>query len=451
MKKLLCTILFVVGLIVIASAQTPQIPGPAFKDVLSLKSVGSPVISPCGKHVLFTVRQPDWEKNKYDTEIWLSRDGAAPIQLTQTTDDGSDSPSWAPNGRWIAFVANRDGKSRQIYLINPAGGEAFKLTDHKEDVSSYEWSPSGKQIAFSSTDPQSKELKGREKQYGKFQVEDADYRMTHLWLVSVEPGKTPEAKRLTSGMNFTVGDFAWSPDGKSIAFDHRPDPLINSSPRSDISVLDVESGKITPLVTQEGSDSGPNWSPDGRWIAFSTAMGDDRYYVNGRIAKMPATGGPITVLTSTFDEDPYLLKWTKAGLAFMGGDKAFMRLYLLDPENGRSARVASAPENIGYMSFAEDGGAVAFAGFDRTTLTEIYRTKLDPWKPVAVTRMTEQVAGWKTGTREVIQWKSKDGTAIEGVLWKPDGFEPGRKYPLLVIIHGGPTGTSAPALVSAYV
>ncbi len=433
------------------AAQAPLIPGPTFKDVLSLKSVGNPVISPCGKHILFTVRQPDWEKNKYDTEIWLSRDGAAPFQLTQTTDESSDSPSWAPDGRWISFLANRDGKSRQIYLINPAGGEAFKLTDHKEGVNSYEWSPSSKQIAFTSTEPESKESKGREKQYGKFQVEDAEYRMTHLWLVPVEPGKTPEAKRLTSGTDFTVGSFAFSPDSKKIAFDHCPDPLINSSPRTDISILDVESGTITPLVTQPGSDGGPSWSPDGQWIAFSTAMGDDRYFVNGKIAKIPAGGGPITVLTSTFDEDPYLLKWTKAGLAFMGSEKVFTRLYLLDPANGNFTRIASTPENIYHLSFAEDGNAVAFAGFDRTTLPEIYRTTLDSWKPEIVTRMTEQVAGWKTGTREVVQWKSKDGAAIEGVLWKPDGFDPGRKYPLLVNIHGGPAGTSVPALVSAFV
>ena len=432
-------------------APAPQIPGPSFKDVLSLKSAGSPIISPDGKHILFTVRQADWEKNRYDTEIWLSRDGAAPFQLTQTTDESSSSPSWSPEGRWIAFLANRDGKTRQIYLMNSAGGEAFKLTDHKESVNSYEWCPSGKQIAFTSTEPESKESKGREKQYGKFQVEDAEYLMTHLWLVDVEPGKTPEAKGLTSGTDFTVGRFAWSPDGKKIVFDHRPDPLINSGPRSDISILDVESQKITPLVTQPGSDGGPKWSPDGQWIAFSTSMGDDRYYVNGKIAKIPAAGGQIAVLTSAFDEDPYLLKWTKAGIAFQANEKVFTRPYLLDPANGNVTRIASTPENIYVLSFADDGNTVAFNGMDRTTLNEIYMASLDSWKPQAVTKMTEQVSGWKTGTREVIEWKSKDGTLIEGVLWKPDGFEPGRKYPLLVIIHGGPGGTSIPVLVSAYV
>jgi dipeptidyl aminopeptidase/acylaminoacyl peptidase len=434
------------------AAPAPQIPGPSFKDVLSLKSAGSPVISPDGKDILFTVTQADWDKNKYDTEIWLSRNAGAPFQLTQTTAESSDTPSWSPDGRWIAFLANRDGKSSQIYLINSLGGEAMKLTNHKEGIRSYEWSPSGKSIAFTSTEPESKEMKSREKQYGKFEVEDAEYRMTHLWLVDVEPGKTPEARRLTSGPDFTVGGFSWSPDGKRIAFDHRPDPLINSGPKSDISILDVETRRITPLVTQLGSDSNPCWSPDGQWIGFSTRLGETPYYVNGEIAKIPAAGGQISVLTLGFDESPYLLDWIKPGLVFMAGEKAFFKLYLLDPASGSFKKVNDRPENIAYeASFADDGSALAFSGFDRTTLTEIYRANLDSWNPQAVTKMTEQVAGWKTGTREVIEWKSKDGTPIEGVLWKPEGFEPGRKYPLLVIIHGGPAGTSTPVLADAYV
>jgi dipeptidyl aminopeptidase/acylaminoacyl peptidase len=458
MKKIPLVFVVVICFVVISFArvgqtdQTADIPGPAFKDVLSLKSVGSPVISPDGKDILFTVSQADWEKNRYDTEIWLSRDGGAPFQLTQTADESSDSPSWSPDGRWIAFLAKRDGKTSQIYLINPAGGEAFKLTNHKEGVNSYGWCPSGKSIAFTSTDPESKESKAREKQYGKFEVEDAEYKMTHLWIVDVEPGKIAEAKRLTSGLDFTVGDFSWSPDGKTIAFDHRPDPLINSGPKSDISILDVDSQKISPLVTQPGSDSNPCWSPDGQWIAFSTRMGETPYYVNGEIAKIPSAGGRISVLTSAFDESPYLMKWIKPGIVFLAGEKSFFKLYLLDPASGSVKNVAVTPENIYYeASFADDGNAVAFSGFDRTTLPEIYRANLDSWKPQAVTRMTEQTAGWKTGTREIIQWKSKDGTPIEGVLWKPDGFEAGRKYPLLVIIHGGPSSTSVPALIHAYV
>jgi dipeptidyl aminopeptidase/acylaminoacyl peptidase len=447
MKKILRMVPIVILLTFFAFPQAEKVPGPAFKDVLSLKSVGNPVISPCGKHILFTMRQPDWEKNRYDTEIWLSRDGTEPFQLTQTKEGSSTSPSWSPDGKWIAFLANRDEK-QQIYLINPMGGEAFKLTDHKEGVNYYQWCPSGSRIAFVSTEPESKESKSREKQYGRFEVEDAEYRMAHLWMVEVEPGKTPEAKRLASGEDFTVGSFDWSPDGSKIVFDHRPDPLINSYPKTDISILEVDSGKITPLVTQPGSDGGPQWSPDGQWILFSTKMGDNRYYTNGELAKIPVGGGEISVLTSSFDENPYAAEWTDAGIYFTASKGVFLRLYHLDPSNGKVNEIAGSPENIYGMSIADDGNTIAFAGFDRNTLTEIYRTTLDSYDPVIITNMTEQVNGWKTGSREVIQWKSKDGAMIEGVLWKPEGFSPGKKYPLLVIIHGGPTATSRPVLVS---
>ncbi len=447
MKKILSVGPIILLLTFFTFSQAEKVPGPSFKDVLSLKSVGNPVISPCGKHVLFTMRQPDWEKNRYDTEIWLSRDGAEPFQLTQTKEGSSSSPSWSPDGKWIAFTANRD-KTQQIYLINPMGGEAFKLTDHKEGVDYYQWSPSGTHIAFVATESESKESKSREKQYGRFEVEDAEYRMSHLWMVEVEPGKTPEAKRLTSGEEYTLGSFDWSPDGKKIVFDHRPDPLINSYSKTDISILDVESGEITPLVTQPGSDGGPRWSPDGKWILFSTKMGDSRYYTNGELAKIPADGGEIAVLTSSFDENPYAIEWTEAGIYFMASKGVFLRMFLLNPSNGEVKEIADSPENIYGMSIADDENTIAFAGFDRNTLTEIFRTTLDSYEPVRITNMTDQVSDWNTGSREVIQWKSKDGPLIEGILWKPEEFASDKKYPLLVIIHGGPAATSRPVLVS---
>ena len=430
-----------------AIEQEKEIPGPAFKDVLSLKAAGSPVISPDGESILYSVRQVDWEKNRYDTEIWLAREGQKPFQLTRTMEGSSSGAAWSPDGRWISFTSGRD-KGNQIYLISPLGGEAFKFTSHKEGIGSYRWSPDEKHIAFTSMEPRSKELEAREKQYGSFEVEDAEYRLRHLWTIAVELDGEPEARQITSGDAFTVGSFRWSPDGKKIAFDHRPDPLINSSTEADISILDVTSGEITPLVTQPGSDGGPRWSPDGRWILFSTKMGDDRYYTNSELARIPAAGGEIQVLTESFDENLSAVEWTAEGIYCLASQTVYRQLFLLDPERGSVKKVATSPENIYSLSFADDGKTVALYGMDRTTLTEIYRTRLDPYRPERVTDMTGQVKDWRTGRREVIRWKSKDGAEIEGILWKPEGYAAGKTYPLLVIIHGGPSSTSRPALVS---
>ncbi len=447
MKKGLFSALVFFGLALIALGQAEKVPGPAFKDVLSLKSAGSPVISPCGKHILFTVRKPDWENNRYDTEIWLSRNGAESIQLTRTKDGSSMSPAWSPDGKWISFLSNRD-KNLEIYLIHPWGGEAFKYTDHKEGINTYRWSPDGKHIAFTSTEPESEESESRKKQYGSFEVEDAEYRLNHLWVIDVDPDKTPKPKKLTSGDKFTVGSFRWSPDGKKIVFDHRPDSLINSYAKTDISILDVGTGDIRPLVTQSGSDSGPLWSPDGKWVVFYTKMGDNRYYTNSELARIPAEGGQITLLTKSFDENPSMVAWTEKGIYFIASNKVYRQLFLLDPSNGDVKKIADTPENFYGISMADDNNTIAFAGYDRKSLAEIYRTTLDSYKPMKVTNLTEQTMDWKTGSRDVIQWKSKDGALIEGILWRPEGFSPDKKYPLLVIIHGGPSATSRPLLVS---
>ena len=450
MKKSLIVLTGIFLIMTYSWGQADSIPGPAFKDVLSLRSVGSPVISPDGRMVLFSVRQTDWDKNRYDSEIWMVRNGDKPFQLTRTKEGNSSSPAWSPDGKWISFLADR-GNKRQIYLISPLGGEGIQLTNHKEGISSYRWSPDGKKIAFTATEPKGKESESREKLYGRFAVEDDEYRLSHLWITPVNLNQEVEAKRLTEGDTFTVGGFRWSPDGAKIAFDHRPDPLINSYVKTDISIIDVATGDITPLVTQPGSDSGPRWSPDGTEIVFSTKMGDNRYYTNSEIAKIPAAGGQITVLTESFDENLSFVHWAQQGIYCLASQKVFRHFFLLDPQSGSVKKIADTPENIGGMSFARDGETIAFYAYDRTSLPEIYLTSVADFRPQRITDMTEQVAEWKCGTREVIEWKSKDGTLIDGILWKPEGFTPGKKYPLLVSIHGGPSSTSRPILVSGYV
>jgi dipeptidyl aminopeptidase/acylaminoacyl peptidase len=163
MKKQLFIILFVSVLALVARGQADEVPIPAFKDVLSLKSVGAPVISPDGRSILYTIREADWEKNRYDTEIWLYKQEKEPFQLTRTAEESSTSPAWSPDGKWISFISKRDEKN-QIYLIRPDGGEAFKLTEHKEGINFYRWSPDGKKIAFTSTEPETEMAKSREKQ-----------------------------------------------------------------------------------------------------------------------------------------------------------------------------------------------------------------------------------------------------------------------------------------------
>jgi dipeptidyl aminopeptidase/acylaminoacyl peptidase len=423
---------------------------PTFDQIIGLKRPGAVALSPDGTRVAYTVSEAHWDENAYETEIFLAAaNGGEPLQLTRAK-KSSTAPAWSPDGRWLAFVSDRTDK-RQLYLINPKGGEATAITNVEEGVSGFEWSPDGKKIAFTMTDPKPEAAKERDKKYGEFVVIDGEYRMTHLHVIDVDPHATTPAtpRRVTKG-DFTVGSFEWSPDGTAIAFDHRIDPNLNNSHTADISVLTVEDGAIRRLVTQEGPDGSPVWSPDGKQIAFQSAMANPSfYYTNNRIAVVPASGGPAKALSLTFDEQPSILEWTPRGILFSGLERTSSRLHRLDPATGQYTTLTKADGvSIGSFSFSRDFASVAFVSSSATSYPELYiasTTSLDA--PRKLTSFGKQIDGWTVGNREMISWTSTDGTRIEGVLHKPADFTSGKKYPLLVVIHGGPTGISRPVRV----
>ena len=436
--------LFLVFCLVAAASglhgQSAPAAAPTVDQILSLKRAGSPEISPDGRLVAYTVRETNWDDNAYETEIWLAdaRSGAT-RQLTNAK-KSSQSPAWSPDGSKLAFTSDRTDK-QQIYLINPQAGEAEALTTLEDGVNRFAWSPDGSRIAYTATEPKSDTIKDREKKYGEFQVVDHDHRMTHLFVLDVATKKT---RPLTSGA-FTVGSFAWSPDGTRVAFDHR----INGDPANggsaDISIVKVDDNSIRKLVTQDGPDGNPVWSPDGSRIAFNTAMANPNFfYTNSLIATVSASGGTPAVLTSAFDEDPNVVAWKPTGLFFSASQKTWSYLYRLDPETKAIARLASGgtPSAASGFSFSKDGSTVAFLSSDATSMAEVFVTPVNFSAPRKVTALNAQAANWTTSTLEVVSWKSQDGTTIEGVLHKPVDFNASRKYPLLVVIHGGPTGVS---------
>jgi len=420
----------------LVAAQSPA--APTVDQILSLKRVASPEISPDGRLVAYTLRDTNWDDNAYETEIWIADVESGKTYALTNAKKSSQSPAWSPDGSRLAFVSDRTDK-RQIYAIDPRGGEAEPLTTLEDGVGSFAWSPDGKSIAYTVTDAKSAELKDRDKKYGEFRVVEQDYRMTHLFVLDVA---THATRQLTKGA-FTVGSFKWSPDSTAIAFDHR----VNSSPASsgsaDISIVSVADAAIRKLITQDGPDSSPVWSPDGTRIAFQTSMANPAfYYVNSRIAVVPASGGTPAVLSGAFDEDPNLVAWLPNGLFFAASERTFSHLYRLDVATKAIAKVTAAePAVNSSFSFTKDGSTYAYLRSDAKSMSELYvasgfsRTK-------KLTDTNAQTGGWTTSTLEIVSWKSQDGATIEGVLHKPLDFDPSRKYPLLVVIHGGPTGVS---------
>ncbi|MEZ5293178.1 MAG: S9 family peptidase [Vicinamibacterales bacterium] len=431
------------AVVLVLLAATPTF-AQSIDDLIGLTRVtGTPAISPDGRWVAYQVRETNWDENAYETEIWLAdaRVAGSGRQLTNAK-KSSTQPAFSPDGRWLAFLSDRSG-TRQLYRMAMDGGEAEPLTSGEEGVSSFAWAPDGARIAYTMTDPVTPAMKERTEKYGEYTHEDHDARMANLHVLTVA---TKATDALTSG-TFVVGSFDWSPDGSRIAFDHRVSGDAGQSGTADISVVEVAGKRVTPLVTQAGPDTDPHWSPDGRRIAFRSAMAKPFYFFqNGELAVVDATGGAPQSITAAFDENPSLVAWTPAGIYFGASDHTWAYLYRLDPASRQVTTVKAATDWIG-QSFAmtPDGRTAAFVASGPTAFADVYVASVAA--TLSHTRLSDlgaQVAAWPRHARDVVRWKSQDGADIEGVLHKPADFQAGRRYPLLVVIHGGPTGVSRP-------
>lgn len=436
----------------------PRSSTPTIDQSLEMKYAFNPAMSPDGKRVVYEVTRTNWEDNAFERDLWIVEVQTGEGHPLTASKKSSTNAAWSPDGRWIAFLSDRPGQitgtpegKKQIYLISADGGEARQLTKVETGVSDFDWSPDAKQLAFTAEDPEPKAMKDRKEKYGEFQVVHADYTMTHLWTLEIpaaEAEAVPEPKRLTEGAAFSVGGFSWAPDGTRMAFSAQRDPDLISGDTADIYVVTLNDRKVKKIVSTPGPDEDPKWSPDGKQIAYVTADGSKYFfYTNSKIAVVDADGGAPRVLTDAFDEDAGLIAWGADGIYFAAQQKTYAHLFRVDPETKRVER-QSSPERLdaNSFSFSKDYKHVAYRGAHENEYPEIYATSVAPWQPKKLTAMGEQLKPFKTARREVISWKSGDGTVIEGVLLEPSDFDAKKKYPLLVVIHGGPTGVDRPVL-----
>lgn len=424
----------------ICAAQTPTV-----EEALNFRNFEDFEISPDGSMVAYAESYADWKENAFVNQIWLYRVATGErLQLTRGKEPASGM-RWSPDSRWIAFVTSRE-KKRQIWLIDPRGGEAWQLTEEENGVQAFEWSPDGKRIAFTSTGAEAKEEKDRKEKYGEYDVYEQDYSYSQIYLADVpaEAGKTAKSTALTSGRDFTVGGFSWAPDGTRIAFHAQR----NGSPveTSDIYVVTLAGRGVKKIVETEGPDSGAVWSPDSQRIAFGTADAQKNYYyTNTRIGIVNADGGPVKIVAADFDEQARPARWGPAGIYFWGFEKTRSFVHVVNPDTGKWKRVLGTDQfMVNGASVTKDFATAVFGGARPGEFGEIYISPMERFDPKPITGYRAQYSKYKLSTQEVIRWKSKDGTEIEGVLIKPADYDASKQYPLLVVIHGGPTGIDRP-------
>ncbi len=464
----------------VALAQETSSSVPSIDQALEAQTASGSALSPDGQRVVYEVWRTNWKSNAFERDLWIA-DRTGNTHLLTMQEKSSSGAKWSPDGRWVAFVSDRPGQvgetkadSRQIYVIDPTGGEARQVTKLDDGVDGFEWAPDSKTIAFTTKDPLSKAQKDRAERYGDYTVIDGDERMTHLWTVDVTaapvaapakdardksstsasaapapPFGVPEAHRLTEGDSFSVQGFSWSKDGAKIAFAASKDGELKNGGTSTVYVVTAAEKKVTKLVTTPGPNTDPHFSPDGREVAFVTADGAQYFfYSNQKIAVVPVAGGTPKVVSGSFDEDARLLDWSEKGIYFAALKKTAAHLYLLNPASGAVVQVTHPDDVVANgFSFSKDFSQVAYRAAAPNAGGEIYVAATSgDGSAVRVTHLSDAMKPYTLARREVVRWKSGDGATVEGVLLKPADFDAKKKYPLLVVIHGGPTGVDQPVV-----
>lgn len=425
---------------------------PTIDELLTLKTIGAVQISPDAKWIAYTVGYGDFKTDTFLNQIWLIDVATGRNFQVTRGDKSSTNPRWSPDGVWLTFLSNRVEDKNQIFAINPLGGEAVQLTKSETAVGNYAWSEDGKSIAYLATEPTPPVSKERKEYMGDFEVIRKEYSFNHIWTFTVSDAfRAPLAgKQRTRNKDFSVDSFSWSPDGSKIAFSATINPDLIQGTTADVFVLNLADDSVRKIVSQPGPDNGPRWSPDGKQIVFASAMGrQPSFATNTRLAIIPAEGGTPRSLTDNFDESVNLVDWKEDGIYFNALQRTAAHLFRLDLATGKIARITE-PDGLlaGSGSLSRDAQTLAFTASSPTSLSEVFITNTKKFAPRVLTNMTEQTKNMILGTRELVAWKSTDGTEIEGVLIKPADFDPAKKYPLLCIIHGGPTGVDRPALLS---
>ncbi|MBV9760706.1 MAG: S9 family peptidase [Acidobacteriaceae bacterium] len=443
---------------VLSFAQTPGKRPLKVDDLDRLAEVADPQVSADGKWVAYTVTTVDREDDKNVTNLWMvSWDGTENIRLTYGTESES-SPRWSPDGKYLAFVSSRPGKAKgsQIWLLDRRGGEARQLTHLKDfSISQYEWSPDSSKLLLTlrkKDEPEEEAKKGADakdkppkpviidRYHFKEDVEgylDA-HAHNHLYLFDIA---TEKLDALTPDQPFDEGNAKWSPDGTKIAFVSNRDKDPDRSDNTDVYVMDARpGGPLHRLTTYAGQDSGPlAWSPDSGSIAYLQGS-QSKYtaYNMDRLALVPASGGAPRILTRDLDR----------GVSFpiFNADGKSLLFVVADDRSEYPARIAAAGGPVEKLAGtpivveALDSKAGHAAILCATDNAPAEVCALDGGVRKLTAHNQELLAQLQLGAVEDIAFKSHDGTEVHGLITEPPSFEPGKKYPALLRIHGGPNG-----------
>lgn len=442
--------------LLVTTAQAADRRALTINDYLQLRRIAAVAVAPDGSRVAYVVSQPDPAKDKFESSMWLMNiDGSGSTQLGR-----GSNPEFSPDSKSLAFTAPDKNGNAQIFVRDLSSSDAPRqVTNGSLWPSVIHWSPDGKSIGFAGWIEQTKTWDvplppipaGAKWTEGPHVVETLHYRTdgsgfvdtgtTHLFVV---PSSGGEARQITHG-SWSVGfwwdglqnaTWAWSPDSKTIVFDAltAPDADLHYED-CDINAVDVASGTLRKLTTKRGLWSAPAISPDGRWVAFNGFPAKNESYATQELYVVPLAGGELRKLSGSLDRDVAEINWTKDGLFFTAQDRGAQHIYRADLD-GNVKRMTNGP-NVFSLSGVANRLAVAIETSVAKPM-EIVTIATDGGRTKQITHINDDFAQqFDFAPVEEAHFRSVDQTDIQGWLYKP-ATTPGRKYPLLLFIHGGP-------------
>jgi dipeptidyl aminopeptidase/acylaminoacyl peptidase len=436
-------------------------------DLFQIREVSDPQLSPDAQSVAYTVKTLLLKEDKSEERIWsVPTSGGDAIPLT-AEGVSSSHPRWSPDGKYLAFLSARNEGKTQVWLLNRSGGEAQRLTGTPQDVDGFAWSPDSTRLVVILRDPSEEELaeaKTKDKEKGdddkdkkpktrkpwvidrlQFKTDEVGYldrRRAHLYILDLA---TKNLTQITSG-DYDDAHPAWSPDSSLIAFaSNRAKPDPDRTYNTDIWVVAANNSdkgaQLTQVTTNPGDDDVPSWSPDGKLITYITQL-DPRFfqYATHHIAVSPASGGAARVLTQSFDRNATEPRFSPDGssIYFIADDDGTQILGGVPLNGGQVTRAIAGRFMLFAYSLAKNGDIAAQIDMpDRPS--EVYSQPASGSKLTRLTKTNDAfITQLKLVQPEYIQFKSKDGTAVHGYLYKPLDYTPGKKYPTILRPHGGP-------------